>query len=439
MPISQVMRSILMRSTLARAHQYSLVLIVGLMLIPVTVSGWQLWKASDRIDYVAQVGVPGAHLIGRIDALMNKYRKEQWEYLALKPGDPERAETATSMTDEQAGMRELFAVYRTLPLQEEDRRALADFESDWYAYVAATALELPLADEGRYPEAIATFNEGDGEARWDALKADLESWRTHDVEVAATYREQSRRWALLSIIAVGVLLTAAITVAVGVSRLLKRRLTRGLNRLSAAADGIAAGSVDQRVEIDADDEIAEVARAFDGMVTYLNGVVRTIEDQARQLAALAHHDALTGLPNRRGWDTALDRAVSSAGTFSVAVIDIDHFKRYNDAFGHPAGDALLRDAAAVWRAGLRPHDLLARYGGEEFTVLAADMTPEALAVMLEQLQAGTPDGQTFSAGIASWDGSESPQALTARADQALYQAKRAGRNRVTVAGATYAV
>jgi diguanylate cyclase len=121
---------------------------------------------------------------------------------------------------------------------------------------------------------------------------------------------------------------------------------------------------------------------------------------------------------------------------SVAMLDLDHFKRFNDQHGHQAGDRLLTQAAALWRAQLRDQDYLARYGGEEFCAMVTGRTaPEAIDV-IERLLAATPDGQTFSAGLADWDGVESPESLLARADEALYHAKRSGRNRVTLAQPT---
>lgn len=431
------MKSFLMRSTLARAHQISLTLIVALLVVPTVVSGWQLWSATKKIDYVAQVGVPGAHLIGSIDGLMNKYRKEQWQYLALRPGDPQVAEAADSMTDEKAEMQELFAAYRQLPVQQRSRESLAAFEADWRDYLDVTGNEMALMNSGQYHAAIDTFNTGHGQAKWDSLKADLATWRANDVAVASAYRTTARQWARWSLAAIVVLLTAALFLSIKVSRLLKMRLTRGLNRLSAAAGGIAAGDVDQQIEVDADDEIAEVARAFDDMVAYLRGVVRTMENQARQLATMAHHDALTGLPNRRAWDLALGDGVMAAHCsgeqLCVVVLDIDHFKTYNDTYGHPAGDALLRAASTAWRAVLDSSYLLARYGGEEFTIMTTDATVEQVVAIVARLRAATPSDQTFSAGIAMWDGSETAEQLVRRADDALYHAKHAGRDQAQVA------
>jgi diguanylate cyclase (GGDEF)-like protein len=170
----------------------------------------------------------------------------------------------------------------------------------------------------------------------------------------------------------------------------------------------------------------------------LYGLVSKVQDQASQLAALAHNDSLTGVPNRRAWDLELAREMAVSRRtgipMSIAMLDLDHFKRFNDQHGHQAGDRLLTQAAALWRAQLREQDYLARYGGEEFCVMVTGLAAEKAADVLGRLLAATPDGQTFSAGVASWDGVESPERLVARADEALYHAKRNGRNRVTLAG-----
>jgi diguanylate cyclase (GGDEF)-like protein len=115
------------------------------------------------------------------------------------------------------------------------------------------------------------------------------------------------------------------------------------------------------------------------------------------------------------------------------MVDLDHFKRFNDEFGHQAGDRLLKAAAAAWREQLRAVDHLARYGGEEFILLLPAADTLAADAIVARLLAATPAGQTFSAGIATWDGAETSDELVARADAALYAAKKAGRNRWLVA------
>jgi diguanylate cyclase (GGDEF)-like protein len=158
-------------------------------------------------------------------------------------------------------------------------------------------------------------------------------------------------------------------------------------------------------------------------------------DQLNQLAALALTDTLTGLGNRRAWDEWSARAVQDVATeaeprLAIALLDIDHFKAFNDARGHQDGDRLLKEAGAAWRAHLRPGDRLARYGGEEFAVLLPGCDEPCAAIVIERLRAAMPAGQTCSAGIAQWDGQEDAAGLVARADAALYAAKQGGRDRV---------
>jgi diguanylate cyclase (GGDEF)-like protein len=118
----------------------------------------------------------------------------------------------------------------------------------------------------------------------------------------------------------------------------------------------------------------------------------------------------------------------------LALLDLDHFKRFNDAYGHQAGDRLLKRATTAWQTLLRSTDLLARYGGEEFAVLLPGVPLASGVEVVDRLRQITPGPQTFSAGVACWDGSETSDQFMARADQALYQAKHAGRNQVRPAG-----
>ncbi|MEJ7718799.1 MAG: sensor domain-containing diguanylate cyclase [Thermoleophilaceae bacterium] len=160
-------------------------------------------------------------------------------------------------------------------------------------------------------------------------------------------------------------------------------------------------------------------------------------DLLARLDGLAHTDELTGLPNRRAWNEELPRASARAERdgrpLSIAMLDLDSFKSFNDAHGHQDGDRLLKEAAAAWRAELREGDVLARYGGEEFAVALHHCALGEARDIVERMRSATPGGVTCSAGVASSDGSEDPADLVARADRALYEAKAAGRDR-TVAG-----
>lgn len=156
-------------------------------------------------------------------------------------------------------------------------------------------------------------------------------------------------------------------------------------------------------------------------------------DLLDRLEALARTDALTGAANRRALDEALTVAIAEARRdgrpLSIAMLDLDHFKRYNDRHGHQAGDELLRVAVQAWQRELRPGDTLARYGGEEFLAVLPSSDPGGSVVAADRLRSALPDGVGASAGVATWDGEESGAALIARADAALYRAKEAGRAR----------
>ncbi|WP_432493651.1 GGDEF domain-containing protein [Kineococcus gypseus] len=175
-----------------------------------------------------------------------------------------------------------------------------------------------------------------------------------------------------------------------------------------------------------------VARVWD--------LLQQVRSQAVQLAALARTDPLTGAANRRTWDHELSgacaRARAGGTSFVVALLDLDHFKTYNDTRGHQAGDELLKAATAAWSEVLGDEGFLARWGGEEFAVLLPCGTdPAAALARADRLRAVVPDGQSCSVGAAVWDGREEPAALLRRADEALYAAKTAGRDRTVTAPA----
>jgi diguanylate cyclase len=152
---------------------------------------------------------------------------------------------------------------------------------------------------------------------------------------------------------------------------------------------------------------------------------------------LAQTDPLTDLPNRRAWTELLEREVARVRRFGkplcVAMVDLDHFKRFNDTHGHVAGDELLRQVARAWSDVIRPTDTMARYGGEEFAVLLPDCGLGDAIVVIERLRRATPGGERCSAGVACWDERETPVELVARADARLYEAKAQGRDRVVPA------
>jgi len=178
-----------------------------------------------------------------------------------------------------------------------------------------------------------------------------------------------------------------------------------------------------------------------GQVLLLPGtlvVVAMVVGRLVRAADAAEFDQLTGLPNRRGLDRIVSDAITNAalGTHSVALVflDIDHFRAVNQTDGQSSGDRLLRAVAAAWRPLLDDGQVLARYGGDEFALVFSNTSPKDVVAVTGLLRSAMPKGHTCSAGIADWESGDTASLLVARADTALYDSKRNGRDRVTYHG-----
>ncbi|CAN5455914.1 hypothetical protein BH11PSE9_BH11PSE9_10410 [soil metagenome] len=174
--------------------------------------------------------------------------------------------------------------------------------------------------------------------------------------------------------------------------------------------------------------------------------VGELESEMRRLSEEVSTDQLTQIANRRGLLQAFDaeraRMQRSGSTLLVGLLDIDNFKRLNDELGHSAGDEALKSLATLVSKTLRPTDLVARYGGEEFVVLLPDTPLEEGQTILTRLQRSLTGGLfmheqkqvfvTFSAGVTPYRAEERIEDALERADQALYEAKRTGKNRTCI-------
>ena len=165
-------------------------------------------------------------------------------------------------------------------------------------------------------------------------------------------------------------------------------------------------------------------------------IIGILSNRLRQLDDLARIDPLTGLANRRWWDEEIRRELARAerdgSTTCVAILDLDHFKAYNDMRGHQEGDQLLTRVGASWLAAVRDSDFIARYGGEEFAIILRGCGLADALPVVERVRTAMGEGMTCSAGLAQWDRVETADSLVRRADAALYRAKAAGRDRMKV-------
>jgi diguanylate cyclase (GGDEF)-like protein/PAS domain S-box-containing protein len=151
---------------------------------------------------------------------------------------------------------------------------------------------------------------------------------------------------------------------------------------------------------------------------------------------LARTDGLTGVMNRTTWrkqlGSEIERAERTGKPLTVLMIDLDNFKSLNDGHGHAAGDRVLKASASAWLQAVRVVDELGRIGGDEFAVLLPDCDMEGASAVAERVRLATPSGATCSMGLARWDAHETGDDLLHRADEALYRAKREGRDRLRV-------
>lgn len=256
-----------------------------------------------------------------------------------------------------------------------------------------------------------------------------------------TYEQALASLALVKRLAVGGLAVSIMGAILGIV-LINRSLVSSMDQLATGAMRVAAGDREHRIEVHIPRELINVADAFNLMTT-------RIREQEDALERVAGTDGLTGLYNRREFDRMFDeeirRAVRYGKPVSLIIGDIDHFKRFNDTYGHQAGDEALCAVAQTLEQNLRDVDKTCRFGGEEFVVILPECDAQAARQSAERLRAAVktallhPDGErtatvTMSLGVATFPGNgDTPDTLLKSADLALYRSKEQGRNRVVFA------
>lgn len=321
------------------------------------------------------------------------------------------------------------------------RRDLALAEADWQQVLQGAEQVLaapPLIQSGQEAQNLIRF-----ESALDRLGADLgqlyediqlDNERSHLNALAAVHR--------LDILALTALLLSLLLGALGIW-IINRSLIQSMNQLSEGAMRFADGDRHHRIEVRIPHELVGVADTF-------NAMRETIISQQRELEAAALTDPLTGVHNRRYFDQALSqelrRAERFTSQFCLILLDIDHFKNFNDTYGHQQGDEVLKQVASLLQDAVRQVDVVCRYGGEEFVVIMPNCgldqcrdAAERLRRVLADLPIPLADG-TMIAVTGSFGGAVYPEhaitgdGLLRRADNAMYEAKRHGRNRVVLAG-----
>jgi len=268
------------------------------------------------------------------------------------------------------------------------------------------------------------------------INNDLYNWYTRDLDRVNSLQETARQETHTYFIVAGLLAALtlfALSLAIWVNN---QSIIRPVLKIKQITAKLARGDLKQRIEIDNDDEIGELAQDISNMASSLETINQKLNDAART-------DGLTGILNRRACDEILDQHFSSSLRydliFSIILLDIDHFKQINDEHGHEAGDIAIKSIATICQQQVRDCDFVFRHGGEEFLILLPNTDKNDSIVAAERIrtkiQNTTIDtgssalGLTVSLGISSFpeDGLESLQ-LVRNADNALYKAKEGGRN-----------
>jgi diguanylate cyclase (GGDEF)-like protein len=253
-----------------------------------------------------------------------------------------------------------------------------------------------------------------------------------DMPVADAYG-QAIRLRNVAFLVIGVLLVVIAVVAYWLTAL----IARPLRRLTSAAAQVSAGDLPLELPAGGGGEVGYLTQVF-------NTMVESLRKHHDELERLSTTDTLTGLSNRRHLMNLLtqeiERAKRADRPFSILMLDVDHFKKYNDTHGHQAGDEVLARIGAVLRNSIRPYDCAARYGGEEFLVMLSgtslDPAKESAERIRKQVRAEQFEAEsvTISIGVAEYPAQgDTAKSVIGQADAALYEAKRAGRDRVVCA------
>ncbi len=254
------------------------------------------------------------------------------------------------------------------------------------------------------------------------------------------------------------ILAAICTLAgAAVARTSARIVTRPVTSLIQAARKIQKGDLTPRVKVNGDDEISVLQKTFNSMMDRIQETIeeremacRVLDKYAQAVEEKAIRDEMTGLYNYRYFYTRLDEEIERSQRMktplSVLILDLDNFKEVNDRYGHVAGDYLLREMTTRLQGLLRSADILARYGGDECAIILPDTSLEEAQVIAGRIQKAfasepltvqdfDPIRITLSIGAAQYEEKFTPEDFIHTADQALYEAKKAGGNQARFAAA----
>ena len=375
--------------------------------VPMSILETALWKTADAVE-------------GYVDAQ-----------------DPEHA---LAFRDGQRRVNAAFAQLGTALVDDPRLASLVrSAEAEWSVAAQRTADLIargrPPADPGA--TRVVEDLDDDIERSAESLATARESVAA---DLAADHERASKAYARGGWIATCAAVLSLLFIVAGIA-VIVRMLRISVDRLVTGARKFSAGDRDHRIDVSVPPELRDIAAELNKMIVQIRDAEHALADQARR-------DVLTGLRNRRAFDEALAMAFARLRRMREPVVlitvDIDHFKKSNDTYGHGAGDAVLAAVGRTLDSTVREVDTVFRVGGEEFAILLSGSDQDGARIAAERLReaiAAKPiavDGAALpvsaSLGVAIASGVDgTPDSLVQSADRALYAAKSAGRNRVVVA------
>jgi two-component system, cell cycle response regulator len=434
--IGSVMR---LRRRVAFSLRTRFLLGMGVMLLPLVVLAamalFSFQSVTNAIDDVVEEATEELATVQRLQLLIQRAMIADHDAVAQGLVD---SVARNRLTDAHESVQKVFDDLRKGPFALPEERALIQAaREEWQqgrqlsdAFFATPRTSFDQTFVGALEQAHAHHNRA-----LENLEK-VHALAQQEMNGQLAYAISVRRKILIG---AGFVFVVGFGIAITVGTALAHSVLAPLRGLENGAERFGAGDLSARVQPIGHDELAQLAGTFNTMADKL------AQSQAL-LRELSTHDSLTGLLNYRELHRQLadeaERSRRYGRPFSLLMLDIDHFKSINDTYGHLAGDKALRALAALIRGEVRPTDLVARYGGEEFVLVLPETAGPGAMTLAERLRAHvaghalavTADhtiSMTVSIGVASYpDGANSVQKLLSAADQALYAAKSAGRNRV---------
>ncbi len=419
--------------------KYQLLLGTSIMLIPlILLSLYSKTLFTEAIDEFDEV-------VEKIERQMNSVMR--LNHLILKAPMPANDWLIHGDIKEKTNFENLSrqindAFYATNSIEYNDPRIykiLAQSKSEWID-ARQKANKIFSIKTPRETSARATMME-DMDAQFDNIARHLDKAFTMietDIKISHTAAHAAKKHIQMYAV---VILLAGFIASIATAFFLSELILKPINKIKEGALRLSSGDMGYRIDCYRNDELGELGNMFNHMADML-------EEDQKVLQQQAVHDELTGLFNRREFYRRMEEEIKRSGRYlrslSIMMLDLDHFKKINDTYGHTAGDQVLREVAHRLTSIVRPIDTVIRYGGEEFTVMLPETAVDDAKAMAERIRSfmetnaimigdNEPVTLTISIGVAEFNADTMTISdFVSSADNALYTAKNSGRNRVCV-------